>query len=169
MTSLSRSVKSVRGPSSLAAFSLVEVALAVGITAFAVVALLSLLPSGLSTFRSTLESSIGSQIAQRIFHDVQISDFSTLQSGYRYFDDQGREVFPGSGVTPPGLYVVRLTLSTNSGGVTGVSFLGNSSQNLARVTVDVAENRSGVPASFLFLSNSTVSITTYTTLVGRSR
>lgn len=68
------------------AFSLVEVVIAVGVAAFALVALLGLLPSGLKTFKSTMNTAVGSQIAQRVFNDMQIANWSDLTNTVRYFD-----------------------------------------------------------------------------------
>ncbi len=107
-----------------AGFSLVEVALAIGIVAFAFVALMSLLPAGLTTFRRALDISICTQIAQRVVSDCQEVDFDVLTDrdrlpasadgkAYsfrmrvpgktdiltRYFDEQGNEIVP----TPPAL------------------------------------------------------------------
>ncbi len=100
-------------------FSLVEVALAIGIVAFAFVALMSLLPAGLTTFRRALDVSICSQIAQRIVSEAQQVDFDVLtdknnlpasaagkehsfrmrrpgttETWVRYFDEQGNEIVP---------------------------------------------------------------------------
>lgn len=108
-----------------AGFSLVEVALAIGIVAFAFVALLSLLPAGLTTFRRALDISICTQIAQRIVSEAQMVDFDVLtdkdnlpasQQGkdysfrihrpgstaiwIRYFDEEGNEIVPAK---PPSL------------------------------------------------------------------
>jgi len=102
-------------------FSLVEVALAIGIVAFAFVALLSLLPAGLTTFRRALDTSICSQISQRIVGEAQQVDFDVLTDRnnlpassdnrefsfrmrrpgtmdvlLRYFDEQGNEIIPAS-------------------------------------------------------------------------
>jgi hypothetical protein len=106
----------------LNAFSLVEVVLAIGIVAFAFVALLALMPMGLTNFRKAMNASVGSEIGQRVFNDLQQTDFDTLlkqanltpapESSYdpqaspsrvgsgslphRYFDDDGNEVvIPG--------------------------------------------------------------------------
>jgi uncharacterized protein (TIGR02598 family) len=106
-------------------FSLVEVALAIGIVAFAFVALMSLLPAGLTTFRRALDISICTQIAQRIVGEAQQVDFDVLtdkanlpssaqgkeysfrmhrpgsaQIWIRYFDEQGNEIIPSR---PPNL------------------------------------------------------------------
>ncbi|MDQ3623943.1 MAG: Verru_Chthon cassette protein B [Verrucomicrobiota bacterium] len=94
-------------------FSLVEVALAVGVVAFAFVGILALLPTGLNVFRSAMNTSVTSQISQRVINDAMQTDFDVLvdtpASGehpesftfvapkvegpeYRYFDDQGNEL-----------------------------------------------------------------------------
>lgn len=108
-----------------AGFSLVEVALAIGIVAFAFVALMSLLPAGLTTFRRALDTSICTQIAQRIVSEAQQADFDVLtdkanlpastpekdfsfrmrrpgttETWVRYFDEQGNEIVPAK---PPKL------------------------------------------------------------------
>jgi uncharacterized protein (TIGR02598 family) len=102
-------------------FSLVEVVLAVGVISFAFVAILGLLPAGLHQFRQAMDTSISSQIAQRIIQDAQQSDFDVLTEilppakrdpnsivpftsmvypagggsrAVRYFDEQGNEVVP---------------------------------------------------------------------------
>jgi uncharacterized protein (TIGR02598 family) len=100
--------------SSAAGFTLVEVALAIGIVAFAFVALLALLPAGQHAFRQSIDVAVCGQIAQRIINEAQMSDFQSLidatkiskestenftfrapmvtKPGFRYFDDQGREL-----------------------------------------------------------------------------
>jgi uncharacterized protein (TIGR02598 family) len=87
------------------AFSLTEVAMAIAVAAFALVSLVSLIPSGLSTFRSSMDTSVSAQIFQRIMSDAYQTDFSELlvqkpvdgasffyRLPKRYFDDQGNEV-----------------------------------------------------------------------------
>lgn len=108
-----------------AGFTLVEIALAIGIIAFAFVALMSLLPAGLTTFRRALDTSICTQIAQRIVSEAQGVDFDVLtdrdnlpdskpgrdysfrmhrpgtkEIWIRYFDEQGNEIIPAN---PPKL------------------------------------------------------------------
>jgi uncharacterized protein (TIGR02598 family) len=101
-------------------FSLIEVAIAVGILAVALVALLGLLPGGMNNFRKAMDTSITAQISQRILHDMEQAEFSevvdlihlptdptsycpphfsfrapTVQApALRYFDEQGEEVIP---------------------------------------------------------------------------
>jgi len=50
----------------------------VGVIAFAFVAILGLLPAGLTQFRQAMDTSVASQIAQRIIMDAQLSDFDVL-------------------------------------------------------------------------------------------
>jgi len=108
-------------------FSLVEVVLAVGVIAFAFVAIMGLLPAGLQQFRQAVDNSVCTQIAQRVIQDAQLTDYSTLVdaphlpqnlAGYymqansyclsdtgkhnpihvRYFDESGNEIIPQSQV-----------------------------------------------------------------------
>lgn len=82
------------------AFSLVEVALALGIIAFALIPVIGLLPIGLSSYRKSIDLSVGSQITQRIIDEAQQSDFDTLTGNradpfagpVRYFGSQGEEL-----------------------------------------------------------------------------
>lgn len=106
-----------RSSSRRAGFSLVEVVLAVGVVAFAFVAVLGLLPAGMTQFRQAVDTSVCAQIAQRIIMDAQQADFDVLtdktvtapnggtpipnytfrapsvgDGAFRYFDEQGNEV-----------------------------------------------------------------------------
>jgi uncharacterized protein (TIGR02598 family) len=64
--------------SRIAGFSLVEVSLALVVVAVALVALLGLLPSGMSNFRTALDAQIAGEIFQRVVADAQETDFDTL-------------------------------------------------------------------------------------------
>lgn len=99
-------------------FSLVEVVLAVGVVAFAFVAILGLIPAGLTQFRQAIDTSVCAQIAQRVIMDAQQTDYDLLidktglpssvpdyytfrapmvaNSEFRYFDEQGNEVIPST-------------------------------------------------------------------------
>jgi uncharacterized protein (TIGR02598 family) len=98
-----------------AGFTLVEVTLALGIVAFAFLALLALLPAGNVAFRRAVDLAVCGQIAQRVISDCQNADFDTLTDAtkdtnfvpghtltltMRYFDDQGREIIPASPKRP---------------------------------------------------------------------
>ncbi len=64
----------------LAAFSLVEVTLAIGIMAFSFVAIFGLLPIGMGVFRKAIDTSVVAQIAQRLSNEIQEADWKTLVS-----------------------------------------------------------------------------------------
>ncbi len=107
-------------------FTLVEVALSIGIVAFAFVALLALLPAGNTAFRKSIDISVCGQIAQRVINDAQQAGFDAMvdtenadasdvddedytfrypdrknpKGVLRYFDDQGREIIPTSEGNP---------------------------------------------------------------------
>src|SRR6185295_6081291 len=80
--SLSFSPPALRaGPSStraVAGFSLVEVAMAIGIVAFAFVALFSLIPTGLTTFRSSIDTGNETWIMENMNSMIQTTDFSKV-------------------------------------------------------------------------------------------
>jgi prepilin-type N-terminal cleavage/methylation domain-containing protein len=59
-------------------FSLIEVAIAVGILAVALVALLGLMPGGMSNFRKAMDTSITAQIAQRVMNDLEQAEFNQV-------------------------------------------------------------------------------------------
>lgn len=91
-------------------FSLVEVVLALGVVAFAFVAILGLIPAGMTTFRQAINISVCSQIGQKVISDAFQADYDTLLTplgqnqdsqtpfltNYRYFDEEGNEILPRS-------------------------------------------------------------------------
>jgi uncharacterized protein (TIGR02598 family) len=93
-------------------FSLTEVAMAIAVVSFAFVALLALIPSSLQTFRHAIDTTLTSQIAQRLISEVQQTDFDFLVDNtrnhseaqtqqfsrlpVRYYDDQGNELKSGN-------------------------------------------------------------------------
>lgn len=100
------------------AFSLVEVALAIAVVSFAVIGIMSLMSTGLGTFRQVMDTTICAQIAQRIINDAEQADYNTLidsanlpapdgsgqlysfrapqvlKHKLRYFSEQGQEIIP---------------------------------------------------------------------------
>lgn len=107
-----------------AGFSLVEVALALAVAAFALVAVLGLMSSGVGGFRQVMDTTICAQIAQRVMSDAQQADFRLLtddaalgalrdepgfsfrgprlaEPRYRYFDEQGIEIVPRTDTLTP--------------------------------------------------------------------
>lgn len=134
-------------------FSLVEVVLAIGLVAFAFLAIFGMLPTGLGISRQAMDASVGAQIAQRIINDAQQSDFAELlkdasgktiagtnQTGRkaeRYFDDQGGEL-PAAGKRLAIYHVNTRVTPATAMPKTGTS--NGDNVHLAAVTVQVANN-----------------------------
>ena len=117
--------------------------MAVGIVSFGIIAMVSMMPSGLSTFRNSMDRSISSQIAQRIVNEARQTDFTKLigYSGnasfeYRYFTDEGDEVL--SGDSRPKVYAAFIEINSPILVPQGNTTFSNS--NVARVRVRVANN-----------------------------
>jgi uncharacterized protein (TIGR02598 family) len=158
--------------SSRRGFSLVEVVIAIGVVAFAFIAILGLLPSGLSTFKSTINKTVSSQIAQRIFNDLEVSDFGDLTSGNftvtRYFDEQGNELTSSNAVNC--IYWANITLSNAVSSTNSTTFLGNTSTNLLSVEVLVAYNPAGaITNTGLLFTPTNPNTITYSMMIGHKR
>jgi uncharacterized protein (TIGR02598 family) len=129
---------------SRAAFSLVEIAICMGIISFAFFSLLGLIPMGMSTFRQAMETSVGSLIAQRVINDALQTDFDILTGTgtgpfvqkNRYFDDQGTELTTGTGA----IYWVNTRINPTM--ATPSTSGSNANANLATITVQVVNDPS---------------------------
>ncbi len=88
------------------AFSLVEVTLALGLVSFAVLAVMGLLPVGLSNLRQSMDQTVEAQIVQSIAAQSVVAQFPALASGNQYFDDQGMPTDAG----PDALYTATVTV-----------------------------------------------------------
>lgn len=74
------------------AFSMVEMALAMGVVSFAMISLLGLLPVGLSIARDTIDITVQSQVTQLISNQVQLTDYKNIgdwNGQQLYFNGQG--------------------------------------------------------------------------------
>jgi uncharacterized protein (TIGR02598 family) len=155
-----------RGKRHSSGFSLIEVVMAVGVAAFALVALLGLLPAGLSTFKSTMNTSMGSQIAQRIFNDLQVADWNDITNAYRFFDDQGTELTNANASNAFNcIYWVQIKTANTNTGNNATDFLGNTSTNLITVSLLIANNPSHLPAAKVF-SGTNPNTLSYTSFIG---
>jgi uncharacterized protein (TIGR02598 family) len=75
--------------SALLGFTLVEVTIAVGIVSFAVISILGLLPTGLSTLRSAMNQTVEAQIVRTIGAQSVVTAFASLATNNVYFDQDG--------------------------------------------------------------------------------
>ncbi|HSI86771.1 MAG TPA: Verru_Chthon cassette protein B [Candidatus Methylacidiphilales bacterium] len=77
-----------------AAFSLVEVTLAIGIISVSALAVVALLPLGLSTMRQAMDHTVEAQIATQLGSEATLTPFSALATKYdgktTYYDAEGR-------------------------------------------------------------------------------
>lgn len=125
-------------------FSLVEVLMAVGIAATSMALLIGLLPAGLSTFREAMNTTVTSQIGQRLLYEAAQTDYNVLTQEpltkpWRYFDDEGGELQDARGAI---FHVVtRVEPTTTIPGPQG----GVIQKNLASVIVQVVHNAEDRP------------------------
>lgn len=70
-------------------FSLVEVVLALGLMSFAVIAILGLIPTGLTTLRQSMNQTVEAQIVRSIGAQSVMANFTNLATNNMYFDDEG--------------------------------------------------------------------------------
>jgi uncharacterized protein (TIGR02598 family) len=113
-------------------FSLVEVVLAIGVTSFALLGMVALVPVGLKTSRQAADASTQSQIVQYARNQLEMTSFANLSVWNNatplYFDNQGLIT---TSTDPQQIYSVtfsvgNLGLSTNNS--TTNSYLGTSAQ-----------------------------------------
>jgi uncharacterized protein (TIGR02598 family) len=91
-----RSLKRLPAQRSDQGFSLVEISLALGIIAFAFIALLGLLPVGLQTFRQAIDTGNEARIMQSFMTKLEATEFSRIRDldfekgdEIFYFDEEG--------------------------------------------------------------------------------
>jgi len=113
-----------------AAFTLVEVVLAVGIFVFSATAILGLLPVALKAGRDSLDMAVATQLADSLAEQLFRTDFSQLPGvGSRFtnwFDDSGTETNQASAVY-----------------VSSTQVQGSESPNLRRIAITVQRGGSG--------------------------
>jgi uncharacterized protein (TIGR02598 family) len=150
-------------------FSLVEVVLAVGVAAFALVTLMALLPAGLNTFKGSMNTSIGTQIAERVFNDLQVTDFSDIETTNRFFDEQGTELPSTASNSVKCIYWVQVNIGAPGSDSSTSSLMGNNSTNLYTVKLYVARNPGGSLPTVKIYNSTNPNTQTFTMLIGRSK
>ena len=139
-------------------FSLVEVTLALGIISFAMVTLIGLLPVSYTSFRASARSVTSTQLAQRIFAEMQQTDFTNLAPTNTFHDVQGAEVGQSDSkkVFDVNVQIISDVKLPASASVASSSLLGNA--HLKQIVVKVAENPGGRSDAF---SNAAVPVSTF--------
>ena len=173
-TSKRSGLRTKKGWRSIAAFSLVEVTLAIGVFGFAFTAIVGLIPMGLTTFRQAMDASVGSQICQRVINDAQQTDFAVLTSSsntrvVRYFDDAGNEM------TTPAKAIYHVNTVVTGTAALPSTIGTNGFTSLATVFVQIANNpaNQSIPTdpanTNAWKNDPRFSITTYSGLVSRNK
>ena len=172
---MNHSINIRRHSQSQAGFSLVEVTLAIGIVAFAFIGLFGLLPTGMNVFRSAIDASIGSQIVQQVTQDAQQTDYQRLisqQVNDTYYDEQGTLLTDTNGNAinnygdPRSIYRVHVTVTTPTKIPSLSSTGGNTTANIATLTIQIAKDPSH--SANPFSGNSKLPINKYVSYVARN-
>jgi len=130
-------------------FSLVEVSLALGIMAFALIALLALVPEALKTTRKAIQTSVSANVMQQVMSEVQLAEFKELEEIEQqtgkisyYFDADGYRV----NSQDDSIYEAKIVLATRDERIKNPLFPGASPDHkyLNRLTVFIAHNPGGV-------------------------
>jgi uncharacterized protein (TIGR02598 family) len=136
-------------------FSLIEVTIAMGVVSFALIALFGLLPTGLTTFRSSIDRSVASQIAQNIISQARQTEFSSLSTlatpagSPKKFTEDGDETTDATKT----IYVAKVEVETQ---VTLPAATVVPNTSMAKIRVRVVNSPSGSEAAIT--SNSTISV-----------
>ncbi len=130
-------------------FSLPEVTMAVGIASMAIVLLLGLVPSGLSSIRDASNTLGETRIFQQIVGEIQganwgdsvgatggFTNLNQYNDVRRFFDDQGTPLLDSDGRSLRLGYVARIRI--NPSGIPVSVPGGAPAPNMAAVTIDVA-------------------------------
>jgi len=106
------------------AFSLVEVVIALGVTSFALLSMVALIPMGLIQARQASDTTTESQIVQYARNEIEMTPFANLpywSTNVSYFDNQGLPTTQGN---PEQIYTVNYAVtnvSMSTGGNTTAS------------------------------------------------
>ena len=137
----------------IAAFSLVEVVLAIGIMVLGVVTILGLLPHGMEMSRKTANEQAETRIVDQLVGELQSSDWAGMggvtsagaSAGVKsYYDDQGLRLYESGGsIANQLVYVARVKLVDTTEFTKGMKMPSKAgatatNQNLRRVMVEVA-------------------------------
>ena len=139
-----------KGPSSPArGFSLIEVALALGIVSFAMVSLMALIPVGLGSFQKAMNLTVEAQIVQGITTDVGLRKFSTLAPAQYFYDAQGTPVTSSRGR----VYTAALSFRDGLSNVKSGETLDAASGSLASIDITSTVNPGQVRHYTILVAN----------------
>jgi uncharacterized protein (TIGR02598 family) len=127
-----------------AAFSLVEVVLALGVTSFALLSMVALIPMGLTEARQASDSTTEAQIVQYARNEIEMTPFTNLSSWSgvtSYFDNQGLPTTQGNAEQIYTVTYAVTNVAMSIGGTTTAQYINtgpnSSSTNALRVEVSI--------------------------------
>ncbi|MCE0497448.1 MAG: hypothetical protein LV481_05815 [Methylacidiphilales bacterium] len=122
---------------SLPAFTLVEVAIALGVFSFAIIGILGMMMTGLATAHKSMDFNTETAISQQLSGEAEVLNYSMITntgSSYRenfelgrYFDVFGQEL---TNIPTPTSYVYEATLTVTNAYVPGTSTSSSVAQEL---------------------------------------
>jgi uncharacterized protein (TIGR02598 family) len=139
------------------AFSLVEVVMAIGITSFAALSIVGLIPVGLNSFHQTKITGVATEISKQMFSEIGNASYtlgSLISSGtswrlpapnttatyIRYFNEQGEELAATAGsTTPPAGAIYQANAGVRYASLLSGT-LNSTNPCLVNVTIQVAYN-----------------------------
>ena len=150
-------------------FSLVEVTLALGITAVALVSLMGMLPKGLQTLQQANDKAVMGRIHQQILGELQLTSWEPKSTGsksplesfdkqVRFYDDQGIELPDSDKGEFNHVYTARISLpktgsqlpeSVGGGSFRGIVLPGEDGPSDDFLRLVLVEVTSNVDKSFL--------------------
>ena len=144
-------MKRSTSPAANAAFSLVEVAIAIGVVAIGMLSVVALLPTGMETLRVSANETAQARISQEIIARLQGTDWdqtnnlADFQGQLFYFDRQGNQT---SSTTPDAIFTAKLDVSTDGPQLPAANNCGLN-QNLRAVTLKVTSLPGAVADRFV--------------------
>lgn len=141
-----------------AAFSLIEVVLALGVVALSFLVLFNLIPVGLGMMSSSIDATVGSQIMQRVTTLARQAKFSELGKLNRnpgsdsggemadfFFDDQGVEVADAVNVSDPRVVYSAAVVLLPKTSVPGAAGAQVENPNIATINIIIKKNAAAQP------------------------
>jgi uncharacterized protein (TIGR02598 family) len=113
-------------------FSLIEITIAMGVMAFAAIAILGIIPNGLSAAMRSSQTTIAARLASEVQSEIQQVGLASFPTNTTYFDGDGKILASTSGAV---YYVYR--------SVEACSLPGASAGSFQKVIVQVVKNPAG--------------------------
>lgn len=124
-------------------FSLVEVSLALAVLSFSLVAMLGIMPVGLSTIRQAMDTVTEGQIIQKLGSHALLTPFSKIGTEFgspRYFTEEGIEITDPTQAYYTATFKIANPEYPGRGNDKGTSPLG---ENMRMIKVDLASGTPG--------------------------